>query len=122
MKLYIVLHIIYLCEKPDSVEFLKKTTPNFLIQKRIFRVKFPHNSDLFSSYKRMVFSSMEARFRRNFMRIMTILSCLSDFPDKNFLIFCEKGYSGSKGSESRLKLDIFNHTMLHKCSHALGAI
>ena len=34
--------------------------PNFLIQKRIFRVNFLHISDMFSSYKQMVFSAMEA--------------------------------------------------------------
>ena len=32
----------------------------------------------------------------------------------------ERAYSGSKGNESRLKLDIFNPKMLHKCPHALG--
>ena len=32
----------------------------------------------------------------------------------------EKAYSDSKGNESRLKLDIFNPKMLHKCTHALG--
>ena len=43
MMLYIVIHIIYLCEKPDSIDF-----PNFLIQKRILRVKLLHISDIFS--------------------------------------------------------------------------
>ena len=32
----------------------------------------------------------------------------------------EKACSGSKGNESRLKLDIFNPKMLHNCPHALG--
>ena len=86
MKLYTVIHVIYLCEKPDSVDFPMKT-PNFLIQKRILRVKFLHISDLFSSYKKMVFSAMEARFRRIFIRIIAILPGFSDFPKKNFQIF-----------------------------------
>ena len=59
MKFYIVIHIIYLCEKPDSVDFPRKKQQH-LIQKRILRVKFLHISDLFSSYKQMVFSTMGA--------------------------------------------------------------
>ena len=54
MKLYIVIHIIHLCEKPDSVGFPRKKHQIFLIQKRISRVKFLHISDIFSSYKQMV--------------------------------------------------------------------
>ena len=140
MKLYIVIHIIYLCEKPDSVDFPRKTSkffdintyfqsqisayfryvfflqadgflsngslipshfyayncnsarfflifqikrPNFLIPKRIFGVKFLHISDLFSSYKQMVFSAIEARFRRIFMRIIAILPGFSTFSNNS---------------------------------------
>ena len=54
---------------------------------RIFRVKFLHISDMFSSYKKMVVSAIEARFRRIFMRIIAILPRFSDFPEKNFQIF-----------------------------------
>ena len=78
MKLYIVIHIIYLCKKPDSVDFPRKT-PKFLIQKRTLRVKFLHIPDLLSSYKQIVFSAMEARFRRIFMRIIAILPGFSIF-------------------------------------------
>ena len=31
MKFYIVIHIIYFCEKPDSVDLSKEKTPNLLI-------------------------------------------------------------------------------------------
>ena len=139
MKLYIVIHIIYLCEKPDSVYFPRKNPkffytktyfqsqfsayfryvfflqadgflsngslipslfhayncnsasfflifqiklPNFLIQKRILRVNFLHISDLFS-YKQMVFSAIEARFRRIFMRTIAILPCFSTFSNNS---------------------------------------
>ena len=47
MKLYIVIRIIFICEKPVSVDFPKKKTPNFLLQKRILRVKYLHISDFF---------------------------------------------------------------------------
>ena len=67
--------------------FSKEKTPNFLIQKRNLRVKFLHISDLFSSYKQMVFSVMEARFRHIFMRIIAISPGVSDFPEKNLQIF-----------------------------------
>ena len=70
MKLYIIIHIIYFCEKLDSVNFPRKKQQIFLIQKRILRVKFLHISDNFSSYKQMVFSTIEARFRRIFMIII----------------------------------------------------
>ena len=59
--------------------FSKKKTPNFLIQKRILRVKFLYISDLCSSYREMVFSAIEARFRRIFMRITAILPGFSFF-------------------------------------------
>ena len=42
MKLYIVIHIIYLCKKPDSVDFPRK-------KQQILRVKFLHISPIFSS-------------------------------------------------------------------------
>ena len=46
MKLYIVIHIIYLCEKPDSVDFPRKN-PKFFDTKTVFSVKFLHISDVF---------------------------------------------------------------------------
>ena len=70
--------------------FSKEKTPNFLIQKRILRVKFLHISDIFSSNKQMIFSAMEAWFRRIFIRIIAILPGFSDFPEKNFQIFWYK--------------------------------
>ena len=61
------------------------------------------------------------------MRIIAILPGFSiffeEFKDQapKYVIFrLEKAYSSSKGDESRLKLDIFNPKMLHKCPHALG--
>ena len=51
-----------------------------MIQKRIFRVKFLHISGMFTSYKQMVSSAMEARFRSIFMRIIEILPGFSNFP------------------------------------------
>ena len=83
MKLYIVIHIIYLCEKPDSGDFPMKKHQIFLIQKRILRVKFLHISDIFSSYKQMVFSAIEARFRRIFMRKIAILPGFSFFSNNS---------------------------------------
>ena len=71
-KLYIAIHIIYLCEKPNSVDFPRKKTPNFLKQKRTLRVNFLHIPDLFPSDKQMAFSAIGARFRRIFMRIIAI--------------------------------------------------
>ena len=49
----------------------------------------------------MVFSAMEARFRRIFMRIIAILPGFSDFPVKNFQIFLNinayfQWFSGSR--------------------------
>ena len=64
--------------------FSREKLPNFLIQKRIFRVKFLHISDLFSSYKQMVSSAIEARFCRIFMRIIVILRSFSIFFFKQF--------------------------------------
>ena len=72
--------------------------PNFLIQKRIFRVNFLHISDMFSSYKQMVFSAMEARFRRLFIRIIAVLQCFPAFPEKNFKFFDTKTYFKSQFS------------------------
>ena len=104
MKLYIIIHIIYLCEKPDSVDFPRKKHQIFYT-KTYFKSQISAYLRYFSSYKQMVFSAMGARFRRIFMRIIAKI---------------EKAYSGSKGNESRLKLDIFNPKMLHKCPHELG--
>ena len=59
----------------------------FLIQKLILRINFLHISDIFSSYKQMVFSAMEARYCRIFMRIIAILPGFPDFPEKNFQMF-----------------------------------
>ena len=50
-----------------------------MIKIRIFRVKFLHISDLFASNKQMVFSAIEARFRRIFMRIIAVLQGFSFF-------------------------------------------
>ena len=87
MKLYIVIHIIYLCEKPDSVDFQGKNTEffdtNFLIL--LLGVKFMHIPDIFSSYKEMVFSAIEARFRRIFMQKIAILPGFSFFFSNNSL-------------------------------------
>ena len=49
----------FFCEKPDFVDFPRKT-PIFLIRKRILRVKILHISETFSSYKQIVFSAMGA--------------------------------------------------------------
>ena len=47
MKLYIVIHIIYLCEKPDSVDFPRKNSKFFESFFSIFRINFLHISDVF---------------------------------------------------------------------------
>ena len=62
--------------------FSREKLPNFLIQKRILRVNFLHISDLFS-YKQMVFSAIEARFRRIFMRTIAILPGFSTFSNNS---------------------------------------
>ena len=89
MKLYIVIHVIYLCAKPVSVDFPRKNTKKFFDTKTYFRslhifnsayVSILHISDIFSSYKQIIFSAMEGRFRRIFMRINAIL------PGFSFLI------------------------------------
>ena len=76
--------------------FSKRKTPNFLIQKRIFRVNFLHISDLFSSYKQMVFSAIEARFRRIFMRTIAILPGFSTFSKNSRTRLRYKWFSGSR--------------------------
>ena len=63
--------------------FSREKLPNFLIQKRILRVNFLHISDLFSSYKQMVFSAIEARFRRILMRTIAILPGFSTFSNNS---------------------------------------
>ena len=50
---------------PGFSDFPEKNF-HFFIQKRILRVKFLHIPDLFSFYKQMAFSAIEARFRRIF--------------------------------------------------------
>ena len=50
-----------------------------MIQKRIFRVKFLQISHVSSSYNQMVFSAVEAQFRRTFMRIIAFLPGFSIF-------------------------------------------
>ena len=76
--------------------FSKENPPNFLIQKRILRVKFLHISDHFSSYKQMVFSAIEARFRRIFMRIIAILPGFSTFSNNSRTRLRYKWLSGSR--------------------------
>ena len=53
-------------------------------------LKFLHISDLFSSYKQVVFSAMEAQSRRISIGIIAFLPGFSDFPEKNFQIFLYK--------------------------------
>ena len=57
MKLYIVIHIIYLCEKPDSVDFSRKN-PKFFDTKTYFQSQF-------SAYFRYVFFLQADDFLRN---------------------------------------------------------
>ena len=60
-----------------------KISTKLVIQKRILRANFLHISDLFSSYKQMVFSAIEARFRRIFMRTIAILPGFSTFSNNS---------------------------------------
>ena len=72
----------YNCNSARFFLIFQIKSPNFLIQKRIFRVNFLHISDLFS-YKQMVFSAIEARFRRIFMRTIAILPGFSTFSNNS---------------------------------------
>ena len=87
----------YNCNSARFFLIFQIKRPNFLIQKRIFRVNFLHISYMFSSYKQMIFSAMEAWFRRIFMRIIAILpGFFSDFPDKTSKFFDTKTYFQSQ--------------------------
>ena len=81
MKIYIVIHFVYLCDKPDSVDFPWKKH-QFFYTKPYFKSQTSAYFRYFSSYKQMVFSAIGARFRRIFIRIFAILPGFSIFQRK----------------------------------------
>ena len=100
MKLYIVIHIIYLCEKPDSVDFPDKTS-KFFDTRTYFQSQF-------SAYFRYVFFLQADGFLSNGSLIPSHFhahNCnsarfFSDFPDKTSKFFDTKTYFQSQFSAS----------------------
>ena len=76
-ELYIVIHIIYLCEKPDSVDFPRKKHQSQI--SAYFRYFFFLQADCFLSNGCLI--------PLHFQRIIAILPGFSDFPEKNVQFF-----------------------------------
>ena len=68
MKLHIVIHIIYLCEKPDSEKENQRKTSKFFGINTDFKSQISaYFRSFFVLQAQIVFSAIEARFCRIFM-------------------------------------------------------